>query len=188
MKITTVVSSLARNRTRQNITTMKLESRTRSSHPLLPPPRVYSTWVFDPLPSRRMFTLLGAVSRYQQPSPANTGSQPWRVPRWVMNSRPGVTLFTLTRIVGSARTAPARGRVTWLFHRDFDTSPDSRVAARIPWRLSLSLFFFVFISLRARKISPNKLTVRELSVEVKVNWNTKFSCGRREAWKSFEIH
>lgn len=78
--------------------------------------------------------------RYQ-PSPANPGSQPWRVSRWVMNSRPGVTLFTLTRIVGLAH--PCRTRPCHLaFSRDFDTS-HSRVVlpdTRIPWVASELMF------------------------------------------------
>lgn len=106
-----------------------LESRTHVLHPLFT-----SREVLDPSLPGNAYPYSGDP-RYQ-PSPANPGSQPWRVSRWVMNSRPGVTLFTLTRIVGLAH--PCRTRPCHLaFSRDFDTS-HSRVVSdtRIPWVVS----------------------------------------------------
>lgn len=104
-----------------------LESRTHVLHPLFT-----SRELLDPPLPGNAYPYSGDP-RYQ-PSPANPGSQPWRVSRWVMNSRPGVTLFTLTRIVGLAH--PCRTRPCHLaFSRDFDTS-HSRVVlpdTRIPW-------------------------------------------------------
>lgn len=151
--------------------TIMLESRIRVSSPAYPR-RSPST---ECLP-------FSCVPRYQ-PSPANPGSQPWRVPRWVMNSRPGVTLFTLTRIVGLAH--PCRTQPCHLaFSRDFDTSHSRAVsdtAPRIPsssgpsesmlftlTHIPLFWFFFPTILSRIPRFWRGSIGERRICVAIKI--------------------
>lgn len=110
-----------------------------------------------------------------KPSPANPRSQPWCVQRGVMNSRPGVILFTLTRIVGSVhpcRTRPCHLAFSWDVNTSHSRAPWN-TAFQIPRCLTLwgSLYLLYFRDIRDSRLSSCVI----LSPRDCTNWLSVFS-------------